>query len=98
MELTKIFQEGKYTLVDVREPIEFSMGNAPGAINIPLGQVPTQVQRFRDMPKPLLLHCRSGARSGQAAAFLQAQGVKDVYNVGGLDQVMYYVSTAVAQR
>jgi rhodanese-related sulfurtransferase len=94
MDLTKIFSEGKYTLVDVREPIEYSMENVPGAINIPLGEVPLQVQRFRDMEKPLLMHCRSGARSGQAVAFLKAHGIEEVYNVGSLDQVMYFQATA----
>jgi rhodanese-related sulfurtransferase len=35
------------------------------------------------MAKPLVLCCLSGGRSGQATAFLQQNGVEEVYNGGG---------------
>lgn len=76
------------TIVDVREPSEFSAGNVEGSINIPLGQVPNKVEDFKNMKKPLVLCCLSGGRSGQAVEFLAANGVDDIYNGGGWEEVV----------
>ena len=70
------------TIVDVREPSECAQGMIEGSINIPLGDVPNQVEEFKSMKKPLILCCRSGGRSGQAVDFLLANGVEAVYNGG----------------
>jgi rhodanese-related sulfurtransferase len=45
------------------------------------------VEEFKNMPKPLVLCCLSGGRSGQATGYLQQQGVQDVYNGGGWMEV-----------
>lgn len=71
------------TIVDVRSKIEFAMGHVPGSINIPLHKVPDRIEEFRAMAQPVVLICASGNRSGQAAQFLQANGLKEVYNGGG---------------
>lgn len=75
------------TIVDVRTPDEFSMGNVEGSINIPLDQVPLNIEKFKTMKKPLVLCCASGNRSGQAARFLEANGVENLYNGGGWNEV-----------
>jgi len=69
-------------LVDVREPNEFAQVRAEGAILFPLS---TWMQRYRELPndRPLLMICQTGARSGQATAFLLANGWSDVVNVAG---------------
>jgi glyoxylase-like metal-dependent hydrolase (beta-lactamase superfamily II)/rhodanese-related sulfurtransferase len=71
-------------LIDVREPQEFNdaLGHAPGAVLIPLGQLP---QRFQEIPKdkPVAIICRSGARSGRATLFLKQNGFDRVANVSG---------------
>lgn len=36
------------------------------------------------MSKPIVAYCRSGMRSGQAVAFLKAQGCSEVYNGGSI--------------
>jgi rhodanese-related sulfurtransferase len=82
-----IIRDTKTTIVDVRTPGEFAMGNVPGSVNIPLDQVPDKVAEFKEMPKPLILCCASGNRSGQATRFLEAQGVADVHNGGGWAEV-----------
>lgn len=71
-----------HLLIDVREPWEFQDGHIEGAINIPLGQLES---RISELPGdvPLVLYCRSGNRSGQAASILQRNGVTGVYNMGG---------------
>ena len=75
------------TIVDVREKFECEMGMVEGAINIPLGDVSFKIEEFKAMPKPLVLCCASGNRSGQAVQFLAANGVEDIYNGGGWNMV-----------
>jgi len=75
------------TIIDVREPGEFSAGCVEGSTNIPLGQVPEKVEEFKAMKKPLVLCCASGNRSGQAVQFLEANGVDNIYNGGGWQEV-----------
>ena len=55
---------------------------AEGAALLPLS---TFMLRFRQLPtvRPLLMICRTGSRSGQATAFLLANGWTDVTNVAG---------------
>ena len=73
-------------LLDVREDDEWAAGHAPGAVHIPLGDLP---QRLADVPEvdgELPVVCRSGGRSGRAVAWLAQQGY-DVVNVdGGMKQ------------
>ena len=76
------------TIIDVREPGEFSMGCVEGSINIPLGQVSYKVEEFKAMKKPLVLCCASGNRSGQAVQFLEANDIDDIYNGGGWNEVV----------
>lgn len=77
------------TLIDVREPYELETdGFVPNAINIPLGDVPTRVEEIKAMSKPVVVFCRSGNRSGSAAQFLQANGLEEVFNGGGYQDVL----------
>jgi rhodanese-related sulfurtransferase len=87
MTLNEIINHESATIVDVRTPGEFSMGNVEGSINIPLDQVPHKVEEFKSMSKPLVLCCASGNRSGQATMFLRHHGVDEVYNAGGWGEV-----------
>jgi len=71
--------------VDVREPHELvsELGAVAGARNVPLGSV--LKTGLPDVPKdtPLLVICRSGGRSGRAAAALTQMGYGEVYNMAG---------------
>jgi rhodanese-related sulfurtransferase len=79
-ELVRRLDDGA-TLVDVRQPAEFEEARIPGAILIPLAELP---DRLAELPegKPLLVVCRSGARSARACEFLGEQGY-DSTNVAG---------------
>ena len=68
-------------LLDVREQDEWDAGHAPGAVHIPLAEVPTRLDELPDA-EPLPVICRSGGRSGRAVQWLSAQGY-DVVNVEG---------------
>ena len=68
-------------LLDVRDDAEWRAGHAPKARHIPLGRLPA---RLRDLPRgrTVVTVCRSGARSGRAAALLARDG-RDVVNLTG---------------
>lgn len=74
-------------VLDVRGRSEWEEARAAGGRvwHVPLGELP---ERAMDLPRdqPLLVYCKTGARSAIAASILAARGVRDVRNVrGGLD-------------
>jgi len=70
-------------LLDVREDDEWAAGHIDGAVHVPLSDVPA---RLADLPEgdPLYVVCRSGNRSGRAAAWLAYQGIDAVNVAGGM--------------
>ncbi|MBB4637197.1 molybdopterin-synthase adenylyltransferase MoeB [Longimicrobium terrae] len=74
----------RLTIIDVREPMEWDIGNLEpqGARLIPLAQVPERLDEISP-DEEIVLQCRSGARSGQALQYLQAQGYERVLNLRG---------------
>ena len=68
--------------LDVREPAELVDGTLPGAVNLPLGQLPTRVAEL-DRDRRVVVFCRSGGRSGRAAMLLADVGFLDVVNLDG---------------
>ena len=72
--------------VDVREPSEFATGHLPRAINLPLGQLESQLHPGSStLPRDrtLVFHCRSGARSLKACAFARRAGYEDILQLEG---------------
>jgi|LSQX01.1.fsa_nt_gb rhodanese-related sulfurtransferase len=72
-------------VLDVRDRDEWEAGHVPGAVWIPLDELP---QRFRELPEDKMVYaiCRSGARSARAVRFLTAQGYKAKNVIGGMEQ------------
>lgn len=72
---------GGCVLVDVREDDEYTGGHIPGALHLPLGDVP---DRFGEIPDggTVYVVCALGGRSARAAEFLRANGI-DAVNVAG---------------
>lgn len=68
-------------IIDVREVDEVKEGKIPNAIHIPLGLVEFKINEL-DKKKQYVMVCRSGARSGRAATYLEGQGY-DVINMDG---------------
>lgn len=78
-------------LIDVREPHEYDICRIEGSVLIPLGDLPARVGEL-DPEVELVMQCRSGVRSGKAAAFLRERGFRSVHNLTGgilawIDQV-----------
>lgn len=69
--------------------MEFRQEHIPGAVNIPLEEVPGRIGEFQAFSGPVVLYCRSGNRSGMAVAMLKQAGLKEVYNGGGINDVQY---------
>jgi adenylyltransferase/sulfurtransferase len=68
-------------LLDVREPNEYQICNLGGHL-IPMGDVPKRQQEL-DPEKHIVVHCRSGVRSGKVVDFLRQQGFERVQNLAG---------------
>jgi adenylyltransferase/sulfurtransferase len=73
-----------FLLVDVREPHEYEIVKIPGSVLIPKDRI-LSGEAFSELPqdKPLVLHCKSGARSAEALAALHKAGFSDAVHVGG---------------
>ena len=88
--MENIINHPQATIVDVRTPMEFAGGKVHGSINIPLHEVPHKIDEFKNMTKPVVLCCASGARSGQATQFLAHNGIDEVHNGGGWARVQMF--------
>jgi rhodanese-related sulfurtransferase len=71
-------------VIDVREPQEFdgALGRIAGARLIPLGSLLNNTQQL-SKEKPIVVVCRSGARSAQATVLLRNAGYTKVANLAG---------------
>ncbi len=75
-------------VVDVRSTGEFRGGAYPGAINIPLDELPKQLAKLGGTAREIVVYCASGARSSYAQQFLAQNGYTNVTNGGGIMQMM----------
>ncbi len=81
--------DGDVLILDVRTPGEFSMGAVPGAINLPLDDLPSNADAvIGAKDREVIVYCASGARSAYAARVLSQMGFTDVTNGGGLHDMM----------
>ena len=79
-ELKKLKDSGAdFQLIDVREPHEYDICNLQGEL-IPQGDIPDSVDRN----KKVVIHCRSGARSGNMVQWLEDNhDFENLYNLKG---------------
>ncbi|MBI5531673.1 MAG: rhodanese-like domain-containing protein [Deltaproteobacteria bacterium] len=71
-------------LIDVRTPEEFAGGHIAGAVNIPLSDLQSDVDRVGPKDAEYVLYCASGARSAAAARMLKSAGREKVYDLGSI--------------
>lgn len=68
-------------LVDVRTSAEYRQGHLVGAVNIPVDQLARRMDEVAT-DRPVVLYCRSGARSSRASRFLHSSGISDLHDLG----------------
>lgn len=70
-------------LIDVRTPEEYAGGHVPGAKNVPLDTLESQLAALGPPDREVYVVCQSGRRSAQASATLAAKGLRPVNVKGG---------------
>ena len=74
-----------HVIVDVRRQDEYDAGHIPGAILIPNESIGTErPEELPDLDQVILIYCRSGSRSKQAAQKLFDMGYTNIYEFGGI--------------
>ncbi|MEM1119609.1 MAG: rhodanese-like domain-containing protein [Bacteroidota bacterium] len=79
----KLDKGDKFVFIDVREDYEYDEFNL-GAKLIPLGDIMDAVEELEEhRDDEIVVHCRSGARSGKAQEILEMHGFSNVRNLEG---------------
>lgn len=82
-------KEKNYVIVDVRTPEEYKEEHIPNAINIPLDTIDNyisqNIENLKDKNQLIMVYCRSGRRSAEAAKKLLAKGYMNVIDFGGIN-------------
>lgn len=78
-------------IVDVRTPMEFTMGAVPDAVNVPLDDIASWSEQVADKGREIVVYCASGARSSYAVRVLSQLGFTNVSNGGGIHDMMSQV-------
>ena len=83
-ELQRLAQSGKVFLIDVRPAVEYEQGHLPGAVSVPVEQLP---ERLGELPRdrPIVAYCRGAycLFADEAVALLRGQGFDAVRLEGG---------------
>ena len=85
-EAVKMMKDEKnYIILDVRRPDEYAEGHIPGAINVPNEEIgTTEIAELPDKSQLILVYCRSGRRSKEAAGKLVKLGYTNIVEFGGI--------------
>lgn len=78
-----------YLFLDVRTRGEYDAGHIPGARLIPHYELPAALPEGTEKDDLIIVYCRSGNRSGQAARALKAAGYTNVQDFGGIRRWPY---------
>ncbi|GAL68762.1 sulfur carrier protein adenylyltransferase ThiF [Jejuia pallidilutea] len=79
----KAFLEQNAVILDVRTKQEWNEGHIANAMHIPLSDLKNHVEEIKKLNKPVIVHCKSGARSARATKLLKFYKIEAV-NGGGL--------------
>ena len=83
--VTMMAQETGYIILDVRRPDEFVAGHIPGAINVANESIGTaEIPELPDKNQLIMVYCRSGRRSKEAAEKLVKLGYTNIVEFGGI--------------
>ena len=91
MNLQELINSDKITIVDVRTEDEFIGARVEDSINIPLNEIPNNIDKLKGM-QPIVMCCAAGIRSGNAVNYLNQIGLEEVYNGGSWQQVQEMIN------
>lgn len=78
-------QESGYIILDVRRPDEYATGHIPNAINVPNENIGTdEISQLPNKDQLIMVYCRSGRRSKEAAEKLVKLGYTNIVEFGGI--------------
>jgi len=81
---TRLMNQAGTLVLDVRDAKEFATGHLPRARHIPLSELSNRVEELaKYKEKPVIVTCRTGARSGAAMRLLRKAGFNTVYQLKG---------------
>jgi thioredoxin-like negative regulator of GroEL len=83
-EAAQLLAQKQIVPVDTRDPPVYARAHLPGAVNMPLAEIPTRLAELHMLPAEPLLYCRSGADTKELAAKLSAEGTPVAYLEGGI--------------
>ena len=84
LEATRLMNQPGTLVLDVRDEKEFAEGHLPRARNVPLKELAAKAAELaKNKAKPVLVTCRTGARSAAACRALKANGFTAVYQLKG---------------
>jgi rhodanese-related sulfurtransferase len=69
-------------LLDVREPWEWNVCRIPGAVLIPMRELPARLEELNKEAETVVI-CHHGVRSYHAARYLESSGFADIVNLSG---------------
>lgn len=79
---SRLEQDSGIFMIDVREHEEVIHGMIPGAIHIPMNEIPEHVDELRKQSEIIFI-CRSGYRSERVCEYLQQLGLESPVNMEG---------------
>lgn len=83
--VTMMAQETGYIILDVRRPDEFAAGHIPNAINVPNESIGTdEIPELPNKDQLIMVYCRSGRRSKEAAEKMVKLGYTNIVEFGGI--------------
>lgn len=81
----------KMTVVDVRSREEYASGHVVDSLNIPLNELPANIDKLKSIDGDIVLCCASGMRSSMARQILMQQGISNVADGGPWTSVQYQI-------
>jgi rhodanese-related sulfurtransferase len=85
--IQQALQEGG-VIIDLRTAYEYDQGHIPHSLNIPVDRIRANLDRIRDLNKPVVLCCANGMHCLEAAEILRKAGISRVINGGNWQSVL----------
>jgi phage shock protein E len=91
--IKQVLREGA-VIVDLRTAYEYDQGHIPHSLNIPVDRIHAGIGRIRDLDRPVVLCCSTGAHCREAGEVLRDAGIAGVHNGGSWQSLLRLVRNA----